>query len=163
MNFIVLCIALAGALILIPLGLPGTWLMVAIAIIDRIVDHTSGIGIITIVAVAAVALIAELVELALIARYARRYGGSRRAGWGAVVGGFVGVIVGVPIPIIGSIIGGLVGSFVGALIAEYDLTGDHAAATRAATGALFGRAAAAAMKVGAGVAIAAWTLIAAAT
>ncbi len=163
MNFLILCIALAGALIVIPLGFPGTWLMVAIAIVDRLVYPASGIGITTIAGVAAVALVAELVELALIARFARRYGGSRRAGWGAVIGGFIGVIVGMPIPIVGSILAGFAGSFIGALIAEYELTGDHHAATRAAAGALFGRAAAAAMKVAAAVAMAVWILVAAAT
>jgi len=163
MNSIVLCIALLGALILIPIGLPGTWLMVAIAIVDKLADHTTGVGVVTIACVTSIALLAELAEWVLIARFAKRYGGSRRAGWGAVIGGFVGVLVGVPVPIVGSIIGGFVGSFVGALVAEYEATGNHRHATRAATGALLGRAAAAAMKVAAGVAMAAWILIASAT
>ena len=34
--------------------------------------------------------------------FARRYGGSKRAGWGALAGGLIGAVVGVPVPIIGS-------------------------------------------------------------
>src|SRR5258708_1783078 len=98
---LVLGIALVCALLLIPLGLPGMWSMVAAAIAYALLVPHAGIGILTIGAVAALALLAELLELGLVARVTRRYGGSRRAAWGAIIGGFAGVIVGVPVPIIG--------------------------------------------------------------
>jgi hypothetical protein len=95
------------------------------------------------------AVIAELVELTLATRYARKYGGSKRAGWGALIGGFIGAFVGVPIPVIGSVIGAFAGSFVGALIAEFTRAqSDATVAARVATGALVGRVVATAMKVG---------------
>ncbi len=52
-------------------------------------------------------------------------------------------------------------SFVGALVAEYTRGGDAKLSTRAATGALVGRAAAAAVKTGLGCVIAAWLFLAA--
>jgi uncharacterized protein len=67
----------------------------------------------------------------------------------------------VPIPIIGSVIGAFAGSFAGAYIAERTNRSDSAVATRVATGALIGRAAAAAIKTGFGIVIAIWLLFAA--
>ena len=151
------------ALFLIPLGLPGTWIMVGAAIGYDALVGGNPIGTFTIVATAVLAVIAEIFEFSLSARYTRKYGGSRRAGWGAIIGGIVGAIVGVPVPIIGSVIGAFVGSFAGALVAEYTRSEATAGtATRVATGALLGRVVAAAMKTAMGVVIAAWLIAAAA-
>src|SRR3989442_15546976 len=60
------------------------------------------------------ALVGEIVETWLGFRLGRRYGGSCRAGRGALVGGSVGAVGGVPVPIIGSVSGGVVGAFAGA-------------------------------------------------
>jgi uncharacterized protein YqgC (DUF456 family) len=157
MEVLVFAAVLLLCLFLIPIGLPGTWTMVGAAFGYDAIVGGNPIGWVTIVATAILALIAEIFEFALSTRYTRKYGGSRRAGWGAIIGGIVGAIVGVPVPIIGSVIGAFVGSFVGALIAEYTRREATAGtATRVATGALIGRVVAAAMKTGIGVVIAAW-------
>jgi uncharacterized protein YqgC (DUF456 family) len=158
---ILLACALLCALLMIPLGLPGTWTMVAIGLVYRLAVPAGGIQFATVAEIAALAMAAELLELSVTARFARRYGGSRRAAWGAVIGGFVGVIVGVPLPIIGPVIAGLLGTFLGALIGELESGAHHVAAARAAMGALLGRVAASVMKVAVGVAIAAWLVVAA--
>src|SRR5205823_3073043 len=82
--------------------------------------------------VIALALLGELFELWFGYGLARRYGGSKRAGWGALIGGLVGAIVGVPVPIIGSVIGGFVGAFAGATLLEYSRSPVAGAAVRAA-------------------------------
>ena len=65
------------------------------------------------------------------------------------MGGIIGAFVGVPIPIIGSMIGAFVGAFAGALVAEFtNREADASSATRVATGALLGRVAATALKMG---------------
>jgi uncharacterized protein YqgC (DUF456 family) len=92
---------------------------------------------------------------------ARRYGGSKRAGWGALLGGLVGAAVGVPVPVIGSVIGGLVGSFAGAIAFEYTNSLHAGTALRAGWGALLGRVAATTAKMGLGIIIAVVTLFAA--
>ena len=162
MSVLILVVALVGAMLLIPLGLPGTWVMVGAALVYHIAVRGS-IGIATVVGTAVLALIGELLEFSLAARFTRRYGGSRRAGWGAILGGLAGAFIGVPMPVVGPVIGALLGSFFGALAAELTVRGDHRAATRVATGALFGRATAAAMKIALGMVMAVWIILAAVT
>ena len=160
MNVLLLAITLGFALLAIPLGLPGTWLMVLAAIVaDRFASVHVGAA--ALVGITVIALVAEGLDLALSARYTRKYGGSARGAWGAVAGGFVGAIVGVPVPVIGSVVGALAGSFVGALAFEVWGGASQGAATRAATGAAIGRALALASKAAAGCVIAAWVLAAA--
>lgn len=147
---LVLATGLIG-LALIPLGLPGLWVIVlGILALGWLTDfRTLGAGLI--VAVLALALVGEAVEAYVGFRFAQRYGGSRRAGWGALVGGLVGAIVGVPLPVIGSVIGGFVGAFLGAAIFEYSKARHSEGAVRAGWGAVLGRALAAGVKMGVGV------------
>ena len=78
-------VSIAG-LVLIALGLPGLWVIVAAVVIGGTVTgfHTIGAG--TIAIVIALALLGELFELWFGYGLARRYGGSKRAGWGALLG-----------------------------------------------------------------------------
>jgi uncharacterized protein YqgC (DUF456 family) len=151
--FVLLAVACAVGLVLVPLGLPGLWLMLAAGLTHRMVAPGSRIDWTVLAAVTALAIVAEYLEFALAARYTRKYGGSKRAGWGALLGGFVGAIVGVPVPIIGSIIGAFAGSFVGALVAEYSVSRNVGVAQRAAFGSLVGRVAATTVKTATGLAI----------
>ena len=153
--------SLAG-LMLIPFGLPGLWVMVLSVVgYGWLTDfRTVTAGILTLVIV--LALLGELIEGWLGFRFARRYGGSRRAGWGALVGGLVGAVVGVPVPLIGSVIGGFVGAFAGAALFEYSRARQVGAAAGAGWGAVLGRAAAAAAKMALGIVIAVSALFAAA-
>ena len=162
MEVLLFAAVLLLSLFLIPLGLPGTWIMLGAAIGYDALMPGDPVGWFTIGATMVLAAIAEVFEFTLSTRYTKKYGGSRRAGWGAIIGGIVGAIVGVPVPIIGSVIGAFAGSFIGALVAEYSRREATAGtATRVATGALIGRVVAAAMKTGIGVAIAAWLIFAA--
>src|SRR5829696_3512836 len=103
--------AVAG-LLLIPLGLPGLWVIVlGILSFGWLSDFRSlSAGFLALVV--GLAGLGEVVEAWIGFRFAQRYGGSKRAGWGALVGGIIGAIIGVPIPIIGSVIGGFAGAFV---------------------------------------------------
>ena len=159
MEATLLVLALIAGLILVPFGLPGLWVMVgAVLLYSYVVPGQISLG--TTIFLALLALIAEILEFSVSARYTRKYGGSRRAAWGAILGGVVGAFVGVPVPVIGSVIGAFVGSFAGALLAELSRRSDMASATRVATGALVGRAVAAAIKVALGVVIAVWVVFA---
>lgn len=161
MAFALLTLVLIASLVLIALGLPGLWVMIASAVVYNITTHTEAIGWFTLVAVAVLAVIAEFIEFTMSAKYARKYGGSRRAGWGAMIGGMVGAFMGVPIPIVGMMVGAFVGSFVGALIGELTVGSSRKDSARVATGALIGRAVATAMKMGVGCTIAVWLFFAA--
>jgi uncharacterized protein YqgC (DUF456 family) len=157
MGWILLAAIMLISLFLIPLGLPGTWVMLAAGVGYSLLVPGS-ISWFTLIAVTVIAVIAEIFEFTLAGKYARKYGGSRRASWGAIIGGTVGAIIGVPVPVIGSIIGAFAGAFAGALVAEYSRGTGAQASTRVATGALIGRAVASAMKVAAGIVIAVWLL-----
>jgi uncharacterized protein len=141
-------------LLLIPFGLPGLWVIVlGILGYGWLTDfRTVSVGLILLVM--GLALIGEVVEAWLGFRMARRYGGSSRAGWGALIGGLAGAVIGVPVPFIGSVIGGFVGAFVGAALFEYTRARHSEGAVMAGWGAVLGRAAAAAVKMGLGVVIA---------
>ena len=160
MNVLLLVAIMLLGLIMIPFGLPGTWIIVAAALgYQLLVPGT--ISIVTVVAVAVLALVGELLEFSLSAKYTKKYGGSRLASWGAIIGGLIGAFMGVPVPIVGSVLGAFAGAFLGAFIGEYSRSGEGGTATKVATGALIGRAVAAAMKVAIGIAMAAWVLFAA--
>jgi uncharacterized protein len=140
-------------LFLIPMGLPGLWLLLAAGLTHRLLVPDSGIGWMVLAVATALAILAEYLEFALSARYTRKYGGSRRAAWGALLGGFVGAIVGVPVPILGSVIGAFAGSFIGALAGEYSVSRSAATAQRAAWGSLVGRVMATVVKTATGLVI----------
>src|SRR5919204_358015 len=150
MELLLLAAFLLLCLVLIPLGLPGTWLMVGAAVAYPILTNDNSVGVVTMAGTGVLALIGEVIEFSLAGRYARKYGGSRRAEWGAILGGMVGAFVGVPVPIVGPIIGAFAGAFIGALVFEYSRGSGAHAATRVATGALIGRVVAAALKVAIG-------------
>ena len=155
---IVCCIA---GLLLLPFGLPGLWVMVlGVLAFGWLTDFrtiTTGL----IIVVVGLAVAGEVLEAWLGFRFAQRYGGSRRAGWGALAGGLAGAVIGVPVPLVGSVIGGFVGAFAGAALFEYSVARHSGAAARAAWGAVLGRAIAAAGKMALGVVIAVAALYAA--
>jgi hypothetical protein len=161
MEILLLVAILLLSLMIIPLGLPGTWIMVAAALGYQLLVPTGGVGTATVVGTAILALLGEVIEFALAGRYARKYGGSRRAGWGAIIGGIIGAFMGFPLPVIGPMIGAFLGSFAGALVFELSRGTGGGVATRVAWGALVGRVVASAAKVAVGMVMLVWIVVAA--
>jgi uncharacterized protein YqgC (DUF456 family) len=149
--------AVAG-LLLIPLGLPGLWVIVLGIVGYGWLTDFRTVSTWFLVTAIGLALAGELLEAWIGFRFAQRYGGSRRAGWGALIGGLIGAIVGVPVPVIGSVVGGFVGAFAGATLFEYSRARRSEGAVRAGWGAVLGRAAAAALKMALGVVLAVWAI-----
>ena len=147
MDLVLLGLGLFASLLLIPFGLPGTWAMIVAGVLFDLLAAPSRIGWPLIALAAVLALGGEALDVALMARYAKQYGGSRRAAWGAVIGALVGALIGVPVPVVGSIVGAFVGAFLGAMALEATVHGDGRRATRAAWGAVIGRAVASGAKV----------------
>lgn len=101
--------------------LPGTWLLLATAVVYGWWTGWERIGIATVLILAGVAIVGEVVELLASVVTARRAGATSQAAWGALIGGFVGMLFLsflVPIPLIGSMVGAVVGCFGGALLTE---------------------------------------------
>ena len=153
-------LSLAG-LAMIPLGLPGLWVMVVGILAYGWLTGFRTVSVATIAIVLALAFIGEIIENWIGFRYAKRYGGSSRSGWGALIGGLIGAVIGVPVAVIGSVIGAFLGSFIGAALFEYTNSRHAGVATRAGWGAVVGRAAGAAVKIALGVIIAVVALFAA--
>ncbi len=138
------------SLFLIPLGLPGIWIMVGVVAVGTIY-HAVSLPILVVVTL--IALASELAEYGVTKRLTRRYGGSNRAFWGALLGGFLGVFFGLPIPIVGSVVAGILGSFLGAGAVTYWETRHLPSAGRVGWGVVLGRMLSAAVKMAAGIAV----------
>ncbi len=138
------------SLFLTPMGMPGNWIMLAIVGAGAWFGRVS-VGVLLLCA--AVAIVAEVLEFVIVQKLTGRYGGSKKAFWGAIAGGIAGVLVGMPVPIIGSIIAGFVGSFAGAALVTWLEARDMGQAGRVGWGVLLGRMLAAAAKTAAGVVI----------
>src|SRR6266511_5456869 len=80
-------------LVLVPLGLPGLWLMVAGVVGYGWLTDFRSVGVATIAVVLGLAFLGEVIEAWLGFRFARTFGGSRRSAWGALVGGIVGAVM----------------------------------------------------------------------
>jgi uncharacterized protein len=124
--------ACVGSLLL---SLPGTWIMLAAAVIIELADalylDPAGprqtfswwvLGSCT-----GLALLGELIELLAGAAGTKAGGGTRRGMIGAIIGGILGVLVLTPVlsvvlPVVGTIfgvlLGALLGTFIGAVVGE---------------------------------------------
>src|SRR2546425_6732733 len=86
-------LGLAG-LAMIPLGLPGLWVMVGGILAYGWLTGFRSVGIATIVIVLGIAFLGEIIDNWLGFRFAKRYGGLNRSGWGAPLCGACGAVVG---------------------------------------------------------------------
>ena len=154
LALVILGTTIVVGLLLIPFGLPGLWVMVGGVLAYGWMTGFRSVGVVMIGALLALAFLGEILDNWIGFRYAKRYGGSTRSGWGALLGGLVGAMIGVPVAVIGSVIGAFLGSFVGAALFELTYSRRLDVATRAGWGAVIGRAVAAAAKIAIGVVIA---------
>jgi len=127
---VALCFAVLGigCLVLVVIGLPGTWLLIGLAFVIEVLDrhYLPGeapvtFGWWTLGSCLALALVGEALEALAGAAGTKAGGGSRRGMVGAMIGGIIGAIVFtplIPIPVLGTLIGALIGTFLGALVAE---------------------------------------------
>lgn len=123
----------------IPFGIAGTFIIFFDALIygwitgfERVTWPFLGI-------LLGLAVIVEIIEALLGAVMARRYGGSKWAMAGAILGMGAGAVLGTVVtPVIGTIIGGFAGAFAGATLLEWMHSPDVSAAVKVGTGALLG-------------------------
>jgi uncharacterized protein YqgC (DUF456 family) len=141
------------ALLAIPFGIPGVWIMMAVLFVAVLAREVSWLVFLPLLAVASVA---EIAEFLAVDRIGKRYGGSKRTFWGAILGGIVGAVVGIPLPVAGSLAGLLVGTLAGAMLAAYTKHREVGPSMRAGYGAFLGRIVAVGLKVFAGLLIILW-------
>lgn len=121
---LLLVITITGV-VLSAIQLPGNWVLLAAAVGYDAYYHWERLGWKWLVVIGGLAVVGEAAELLASAVAASKAGASRRAGIGALVGGFAGMILfSIPVPILGTIAGGMAGCFLGALVAELTLHDD---------------------------------------
>jgi uncharacterized protein YqgC (DUF456 family) len=153
-SLLLLGVVFLVGLILIPIGLPGLWLMVLALAVYAVVTGFQAVGWGTLIFVVVLAGLAEGAEAWLGFKVAKRFGGSNRSAWGAVAGGLIGAIMGTPVPIIGNVVGAFLGAFIGAVLMELSAGKQFRDTLGAGWGAILGRAAGAAVKITVGLVIA---------
>ncbi|GMU82214.1 MAG: hypothetical protein AMXMBFR47_20850 [Planctomycetota bacterium] len=146
---ILLTLLNAASLLLVVIGLPGTWLMVAFTALAAWAQwnpalgwNAQFIGLPAIGLIVALALLGELAETFMGMAGAKRAGAS---GWGlvgsligAIAGGIAGTVM-IPIPVIGSLVGACLGAAAGAWLFEVAMGRTVDEAVRSGVGAGVGR------------------------
>ena len=128
------------------MGMPGTWLLLALAGGAEWITEPRLFSNGTAVAAVLLAVAGEVWEFLASSSKAKRAGAGRRGALGALVGGIAGAIAGtllIPVPIIGTLVGGGLGAFALSSALERDGGRDLGEALRV------GRAAAAGQLLGA--------------
>ena len=133
MNILIgILYALVAAILAIStlVGLPGIWLMIALAglvdLIQVLLQYPTSFSWVAFAIAGGIGIAAEAVEL-LAGAAGAKAGGAKRAGiFGALIGGILGAIIGtftIPIPLIGTFIGAALGAGMGAFIGEVSRDG----------------------------------------
>lgn len=139
LGHIVFWIVMLGGIIIIPFGIPGTFVIVGNAFIYAWLTDFSEVtwkflGILLLIAVAV-----EVLEFFIGAATAGKYGASKLGMVGAIVGGFLGAVWGTSIvPLVGTLLGAFLGAFAGAGLFEYLGTKDLEKSLRVGFGAFLG-------------------------
>lgn len=117
--FIIASIVILIGLVAALFGLPGTFIVLAAAVIYDLITWSWGISKFALIVLLCIALLGELLEWVFTYYGAKKFKTSNFAIIGLIIGTIVGAIIGVPVPIIGSVIGALLGAFIGAFVFSY--------------------------------------------
>ncbi len=142
--------SLAG-LMMIPLGLPGTFVVVAGSGLAGLMTGWEVISVPWVFLFLGLAVLGELLDLGVSALGVKSLGASGKSMTGALVGSIVGAIVGTPLPVVGNVAGAFVGGFLGALLVELAITEDIRQALKSGFGAFLGKVFGSLLKVAIGV------------
>jgi len=129
-------------------GLPGTFIILADALIYGLVTRFQKITVWFLILLLGLAVAGEIFEFFSNIFGAKHYGASRLGLIGAFLGGLIGIFLGNYLfPVIGPLLGGLAGGFLGAFLFELFRKEGPRRAITAGLGAFLGRVAAIAAKV----------------
>jgi uncharacterized protein YqgC (DUF456 family) len=141
LGFTVVWLLCVGGLILSCLSISGTWVIVLASILAAVVSPAPFPGLITILVFIGLAAAIELLEWFAGMYGVTRRGGSKLAGFMALVGGILGIFAGsiIPIPIVGSLIGMTFCSFALVYVVERHRLQQDAQAAHIAMGSVMAR------------------------
>ena len=145
---VIIAVGCLGSLVLSAVRLPGIWLVAFGSLLMGWLTNWQLVSATALAWIFGLAVGAEVLEFLMSAVVTRRAGGSGRAAWGALIGGFAGLFfLSIPLPVIGSMIGALLGCFLGAAFGELSVRGSLDQGTRVGVSAAIGFALGAATKV----------------
>ncbi len=158
LGHLVFLLAVLVCLVLVPIGLPGSWGIVVLAGVYGVVTSFDGVTIWDVVGLALAAGVGELIEFLGSLAGAKKYGASKWGMAAGTVGGIAGAILGVaiPPPIVGSVIGAFAGCFAATVAAEYLQAKQTKDALKAGVGAFLGRLVSTFAKTAIAMAMAVW-------
>ena len=137
---IILILSMPAGLIAVVLGLPGTWL---ILITSALYSWLTGFSVITyqmLLGLLLLAVAAEVLEFWSGLWGARRYGGSKKAMLGTLIGGLAGAIILTPMLFgFGAVVGAFFGAFAGGFVVTYLEQRKMSNAMRVGWGGMLGR------------------------
>ena len=137
---IVLILAMPTGLIAVVLGLPGTWLILVTSVLYAWVTDFAVINYQMLLGLLVLAVAAEVLEFWAGLWGARRYGGSKKAMLGTLLGGLVGAVILSPMLFgFGTIVGAFLGAFGGGFLVTYLEQRKMEEAVRVGWGGLLGR------------------------
>lgn len=132
-------LVLLTGLVVIPFGIPGTFLIVLDSFIYGWATGFQSVSLEFVGILLAISLAVEAVEFFLGALTAKKYGSSRWGMWGAILGGFFGALWLTPLtPPFGTFLGAFAGAFGGAFLFEFLSQKDVHRALKAGWGAFLG-------------------------
>jgi hypothetical protein len=133
-------VVLGMAWLAIPLGVPGTLIMLAASLLYGWLTGFRVLDARDLWWIAGIALPVELADQLLGIWAARRYGATFLGVVGSLAGGIVGSLLFSPVlPIVGTVLGAFAGAFAGAYLVEWAVQRDARRALRAAWGGFVGR------------------------
>ena len=138
-GHILFWIVMLVGIAVIPFGIPGTFVIVANALVFAWLTDFSEVTWKFVGLLLLIALAVEVLEFFIGAATAGKYGASKLGMLGAIVGGFLGAIWGSGIvPLLGTLLGAFAGAFAGATLFEYINTKDFEKSLRVGFGAFLG-------------------------
>jgi hypothetical protein len=153
LAYLLLGLAQALGLLMIPFGAPGIWLQMASLGLYGWWTGFASFGVVPLLVLFLFALLAELLEPPLAGGRVRPEF-RRFAGGAGLLGGAAGVAVGAAFPLVGSLLGAMLGAFVATTVVA-----PFVRPTRTGWGAMIGQTLAVSVRSGAAIAIAAYSLL----
>ena len=138
----------AGVLF-VPFGLPGPLLQGLAALALSLATHGARMRWYWAAGFVALGIAAELIDLAAGRFGLKKFGASKHAAWGALLGGVLGACGGslIPVPLLGSVIASFIGTFAGAILFEMRHERTLEPNVKIGIGAVLGRALGVALKL----------------
>ena len=122
------------------IGIPGNAVISFNSFIYAIIKGFDEISWSFLILIIGMAVLIEFLEYLSISFASYKMGASRKAVWGAVIGGFAGAISGFFVtPVLGSVIGSMTGVFIGAVGLEWMAKRKISVALKAGAGAFLGK------------------------